>query len=375
MFNRLRSLIVKELIQFTQDRLLLIFTLVGPLAEIILIGSGVSGGTTGIPVAVLDRDRSDLSRQVIAAVDNTPEVAVSHFPATFDEAAALIDAGKAGAVIVIPEGFSADLRAESSTGVTPIQLILDGSNVVVAGDAQSAAQGAIESLGWEVALASASGSLLQSGIDLRHEALYNQALEDRPYELTALLALIVFQIGALVGVMAIVREREIGTLEQVAVTPIRQVELILGKAISPIIVGFANFVILLMVVLIFYNLPLRGSPLLLALMTLLYLISEVSFALMLSALARTQQQAITFVFIYIMLALTMSGYMVPITRLPLVLRAASTILPVRHYMEIVRGVMLKGAGVAVLWPNIVALLVLDVAVLAVTVFVLRRLGR
>ncbi len=373
MLNRLRSLVAKELIQFSQDRLLLAFTLIGPLAQILLIGGGVGGGATGIPAAVIDRDRSGLSRELIVALDNTPELTVAYYPTAFDEGTALIDAGKASALVVIPEGFGTDVRA----GAQPpaVQLILDGSNVSVAGDAQAAAQGAIEALAWNVALASAGDSGQQAGIDLRHEALYNPALEGRPYELTALLALIVFQIGALVGVMAIVREREIGTLEQVTITPITQIELLLGKAISPIIVGFVNFGVLLGVVLVLFSLPMRGSLLLLAVMTLLYLICEVSVALMLSALARTQQQAITMVFIYIMLALTMSGYMVPITQLPVVLGAASTALPVRHYMEIVRGVMLKGAGVAALWPNIAALLALDVIVLGVTVFVLRRLGR
>lgn len=373
MLNRLRSLAVKELIQFTQDRLLLLFVLFGPLAEIVLIGGGVGGGAADLPIAVVDGDRSALSREVAVALDNTPEISTAYFPETLDDATALVDAGRAYGVVVIPPGFAAALRDGAASA--PVQVIVDASNVAAAGDVQAAAQGAVESLGWGVALAARGGAAQVGGIDLRHQALYNPALEGRPYDLTALLALILFQIAALVGVMTIVREREIGTLEQVTITPVRQVELILGKAFAPIAVGLVDFLVLFGAVLLLYHLPMRGSfPLLLA-MTLLYLVAEVAAALMLSALANTQQQAITFVFIYIMLALTMSGYMVPASRLPAVLRGASAVLPLRHYMEIVRGIMLKGAGLGALWPDIAALLALTVAVVAATAVLLRRLGR
>jgi ABC-2 type transport system permease protein len=240
---------------------------------------------------------------------------------------------------------------------------------------QSAAQGAIESLGWDVVLASTGNVGVARGIDLRQEALYNQTLDGKPYETTATLAFVIFLVAALAAVMSIVREREIGTLEQVSITPVTKGEFIAGKAISPIIIGLVNFPILLLVVCLFFDVPMRGSFLLLLIMTLLYLISEVSFSLMISAVSRTQQQAITIFFIYIMLALTMSGYMVPISRLPSVLQTVAGAIPVRHYITIVRSVMLKGAGFSALWPNIAALLALDVAVVAVTVIVMRRLNR
>jgi ABC-2 type transport system permease protein len=175
--------------------------------------------------------------------------------------------------------------------------------------------------------------------------------------------------------MSIVREREIGTLEQVSITPVTKGEFIAGKAISPIIIGLVNFPILFLVVCLFFDVPMRGSFLLLFIMTLLYLISEVSFSLMISAVSRTQQQAITIFFIYIMLALTMSGYMVPITRLPPLLQTVAGAIPVRHYITIVRSVMLKGAGFSALWPNITALLALDMVVVALTVIIMRRLNR
>lgn len=372
MLNRVRSLVTKELLQFTRDKLLLTITLLAPALELWLIGGGTTGGLSGMPVAVIDLDHSSASREVIAALDNTQELSVAYYPQTLEEADSLIDEGRISALVVVPERFGTEIRE----GLTPqVQLVIDGSNVVVAGEVQRAAQGAIETLGWGIAIASYGGMTAPRGIDLRQEALYNQALDSRPSNLTALMSLIIFEVVNLAAVMAIVREREIGTLEQVAITPVRQVELIAGKSIAPMVIGLVNAAILFIVVRVIFQLPMRGSVLLLAAMTVIYLISEICVALMISSVAQSQQQAITLLFIWIMVALTMSGYMVPISRLPLVLRIASGALPLRHYMAIVRSVMLKGAGLAALWPNLLALIGLDVVVIGVTSFMLRRLGR
>jgi ABC-2 type transport system permease protein len=372
MANRLFSLVVKELLQFFRDRLILPITLVVPALELVLIGGGVGGGATAIPVAVIDQDVTEMSREAITALDNTQELDIAFYPGTLDEARDLIDEGEASVLIIIPEGFADDLRNGEGAQV---QLVLDGSNIVVAGDAQRAAQGAIETLGWNIVLAGAGENFAPRGVDLRHEALYNQALDGKPYHLTATLALILCEVAIIASVMSLVREREAGTLEQVSITPIRQIELILGKGISPLVVGLVNFIILFGVVRLVFGLPMRGSPLLLTGMTLLYHISEVCVALMISAISQTQQQAITMAFIWLMLAITMSGYLVPTTRLPIILRLASNALPLQHYMEIVRDIMLKGAGLAALWPHLVALVVLDGVVVAVTIFMLKRLGR
>lgn len=372
MFNRLRSMLGKELLQFFRDPLLLSVVLIAPALELLLIGGGVGGSLANISTAVVDRDHSGTSRELIAVLDNTPELSVNHYPDTFDEASALIDQGRASALVVIPEGFAADLGAGEPVQV---QLVLDGSNVVVASEARAAAQGAIEALGQGTIIASANGQIAPEGIDLRQEALYNQALDSAPYEITSLLAFIVFEIVTLAAAMSIVKEREIGTLEQVAITPLRQVEVILGKALSPMVIGLVNFFILFVVVRLFFDLPMRGSFLLLSLLSVVYLVSEVCVSLMISAISRTQQQAITIAFVWVILAITMSGYMVPISRLPGVLRLAANALPLQHYIVIVRSVMIKGAGLAALWPNALALFILDAIVVGVTAFMLRRVAR
>ncbi len=371
MWNRLRSLIIKELLQFTRDPLLLFATLIGPALQLWVV-SGGSGSLTGIPVAVIDSDRTPTSRAVATALDNTQELTVQFYPDTLEAAQLLIDDGRANVLVVIPQGFADDVVANR---FAQVQLIVDGSNVAAAADAQSAAQGAIETLGWNIVLASMGSTSGLRGIDLRQEALYNQALDSRIYEITAHLAFFTFLVVTLTAVMGIVKEFETGTIEQIMITPLGQVELIVGKAIAPSLLGLVVFSVMFVMARLLFNLPMRGSWLLLGFLTVLYLISEVCVALMISTVSRTQQQAITVVFIWVMVALTMSGFLVPIASLPTVLRWVAYALPIQHFIEIVRSVMLKGAGLVALWQNVVALLVLDVVVVALTSFLLRRLSR
>ncbi len=371
MIHRIAALVVKELLQFSRDRLLLVAILLGPALQLWLVGGGSGAALTGLPVAVVDQDRSALSREIAAAVENTAELSVRYAPDNPEAARRLLDQGRITAFVVIPERFAADLLGGRRT---PVQLVLDGTNVAAAAAALDAAQGAIESLGWDVALQSAPELQAARGIDLRQEALYNQALDNRLYEVTAHLAFFTFVVVVLTGVMGIVREVESGTAEQLLITPLGRVELILGKAIGPALLGLANFTLMAGMARLIFTLPMRGSWLLLGAMAVLYLISEVCVALMISTVSRTEAQAITIVFIWIMAALTLSGFLVPIANLPGVLRGLAALLPLQHFIEIVRAVMLKGAGLAVLWPNIAALVGLDVTVVAITSLLLRRLS-
>jgi len=372
MFNRLRSVALKELIQLTRDPLLLLFVLFAPLAELILVGGmGGGGGPAGLRAALIDRDMSTLSREVALAVENTGDLDIRYYPQTLEEGSQLIDEGAVTALIVIPEGFEADLRGGGNASV---QLILDGSNVLAAGEAQAAAQGAIQSLGGRVLLEQVPTGASVGGIELRQEVLYNATLDGQPEEITSLFALIVFQIVTLSGVMTIVREREVGTLEQVQVTPIRGLEFITGKAIAPVLVTLADYVIMLVVIWLLFDVPMRGSLILLTVLTVLYLVSEVCVALLISAASRSQGQAITIVFVWVMYALTMSGFLVPVSGLPKVLQWVAWALPVQHYITIARSLLLKGAGLGVLWPNVLALLVLAVAMGTLTMALLRRIG-
>lgn len=368
MLHRLTALIIKELTQFTRDRILFVSSLVIPLLQIILLGNAISVDIQNIPVAVVDYDVSPLSREIITALDNTTELTLDYYPGSLGEARTLMDNNIVTGIVVIPRNFMADSR---STTITPqIQVILDGSHSFVAGRALAAATGAVQDL-IEDALVVSSASEI-GGIKILSEALYNATLDFRPDGVTSQLALIVFQITALVAVMGIVRERDIGTMEMLTITPLKRLELIAGKAITPLIIGSINFLFMFIIARTVFDVPMRGAFALLYGMTLFYLLCEIGFGLTLSTLTRTQQQAVTIVFIWIMVALTLSGYMVPISTLPPSLQYASALLPLRHYLTIVRGVMLKGSGLEQLWPHAVAIVALMVTAITVATRTLNR---
>jgi ABC-2 type transport system permease protein len=211
-----------------------------------------------------------------------------------------------------------------------------------------------------------------SGVRLYVEALFNRTMDFRLHSITAQLALITFQITTLVAVMGIVREREIGTIEMLTITPLRKLELIAGKAITPLIIGIIDFLVMFAVTQVVFRVPMRGSFLLLFGLTALYLFCEIGYALMLSTITRSQQQAVTMVFIWAMVGITLSGYLVPVSRLPEALQWVSWFVPLRHYLAIVRGLMLKGAGTAALWPEAVAIVALSVLIVFATTRTLSR---
>ncbi len=369
MIYRLRTLITKEILQFVRDRVLFTFALLGPALQIMLLGRAIGQDIANMPVAVVDYDLSPLSRQIITALDNTRELVVAYYPTNLDEATRLINRGEVMGIVVIPRGFMEGTR--SATAVPQLQVIIDGVSALVAARTLSAAQGAVQSLVQDAAV---SGGLRSSGgIRISAEALFNRALDFRPDAITSQLGLIVFEITTLVAVMGIVREREIGTMEMLTITPLRRLELIAGKAITPLIIGTLNFLVMLLVTQAVFAVPLRGSFWLLLGLTVLYLGCEIAYALMVSTVARSQQQATTVVFTWAMLALTLCGYLVPVTTFPKVLQWLSWAVPLRHYLTIVRSVMLKGADLAALWPHVVALVVLGTAMTFLTTRTLSRM--
>jgi ABC-2 type transport system permease protein len=271
--------------------------------------------------------------------------------------------------VVIPHGFMEGTR--SLTQTPQLQVILDGgTSSIIAGRALGAAQGAVQSLAQG---AVAEARVRPSGNILLHvEALFNRAMDFRMHSITAQLALITFQITTLVAVMGIVREREIGTIEMLTITPLRRLELIGGKAITPLIIGVIDFLVMFAVTQVVFRVPMRGSFVLLFGLTALYLFCEIGYALMLSTITRSQQQAVTMVFIWAMVGITLSGYLVPISRLPQGLQWVSWFVPLRHYLTIVRGVMLKGAGITALWREAVAIAALSMLIVFATTRTLSR---
>lgn len=365
---RICNLVFKEFIQFRRDWMMAIFILTLPLLELALLAETSGRGLKHFSMAVLDLDNSRLSRQLVTALDNTQELDARYYPRDLAEMRHLLGRGLADLAVVIPRGFAASWDSPRSN--PQVQLIADGSNSVVGDSALSAAERVLTDFALDMALRHGAGAA--SPIVLRSTIRFNPTLNIRHHTLPAQLGFIVYQVTLAVASLTFARERELGTLEQLLVAPLRRVELVIGKAIPALVIGTVNFLVLLVVTVFGFGVPCRGSfPLLLAL-TLLFILVESGWGVVISIFSRTQQQAILFVFLQAMTDMTFSGYLVPVSNLPWLMRALSVLVPLRHYLTIVRSIMIKGASLSLLWHEVAALAFLSLGVLAIGLVSLHR---
>jgi ABC-2 type transport system permease protein len=358
MLARTWHIIIKEFIQLSRDRLLTLFLFTFPAMQLVLMAQATGSGATNLSTAILDQDHSHTSRELAQALDNTEELVLCYFPANQGEVTHLLDSGQANLAVVIPPDFERDLFDPDAS--PQVQIIADGSNSMAGNVGLGTAEGVIKDylyrLMAEKGTSSASGIL--PGLDLRPTVLFNQTLDGRKYAIPSQVAFIVYQVTLAVAALTLARERELGTLEQLSVTPLRHFELLTGKAIPSAMIGLIDFTVMLFIIVNAYNIPMRGSWGLLFALTTLFVAVEVSWGMMISSISRTQQQAVLLVFLLAMTDVTLSGYLVPVDRMPLGLKAVSVFSPIRHYMTILRSIMLKGADLGTLWPEALALLVL-----------------
>ena len=348
--GRLRNLIRKELIQLGRDWVLTAFIITLPVLQLFLLGRSTGSRITDLKVAVVDRDRSAASRGAVESLGNRDELAIDGVSDTLAQAERLLDAGDVLIVVVIPEGFSEALdRGQASP---KIQLVVDGSNELVADIALRAAQAALTAFVRDAAGGATDGSLTL--IDLRSTVRYNPSLDVKLYAVPAQLGFIVYQVTLTVASVGFARERELGTLEQLIVMPLTRLELILGKAAPALLVGLLNFLSMLAVTVWGFGVPMRGSMWLLLAFTLLFVAAEIGYGILISGIAQTQQQAILLVFVLAMVDMAFSGYLVPVENLPAALQWVSQFVPLRHYLSAIRNVMLRGAGPGVLWQHAAA---------------------
>jgi ABC-2 type transport system permease protein len=351
MILRIATMVVKELLQFRRDRILVLFILLVPVLQLVLMAQAVSRGINEQAVVVMDLDRSRWSRQLAVNLDNAEELAVRYYAQGSDEVRRLLDEGQAVLAVIIPAGFAQSLIAPGASA--PIQLIVDGTNVVAAAAVLGAAGGVVGRFAAD--LAAGLGLVAPDLVDFRPSILFNPTLDFRDYTIPAQLGFIIYQVTLAVASLGLARERELGTMEQLMVTPIRRLELTLGKGLPAIAVGLVNFGVMWAVGRLVFGVPMSGSPLLLTALTLLFVTAVVGWGLVISAVSQTQQQAILFVFIQAMVEITLSGFLVPIKNMPALLQFLSLFVPLRHYLEIIRSLSLKGAGLEALWPEAVAL--------------------
>ncbi len=358
MVRRIGALVVKEIIQLARDRMMTIFIALFPVAQLLLLAQAAGRGIHDLPLAVVDQDRSAQSRAVARTLDQLPSLTWLYQPADVSELTGLIEAGRVQAGVVIPAGFGEGVIGRRLP--TEIQVILDGSNSLVAGSIKADIESAVTEHFQRQAAERGVPAL--APVTLSTTARYNPDLNSRLFTIPAQLGFIVYQVTLAVASLVFARERELGTLEQLLVTPLRRLELISGKAVMAWLAGSLNFVLMYGVVTSLYQIPMRGDFGLLLALSLGFVAVECGFGIIISSFARNQQQAILYVFLLAMLDVALSGYLVPVKNMPGLFRTLALASPLQHYLVIVRSIMLKGAGLLILLPQVGALAIIGAAV-------------
>jgi len=365
MFHRLLSIMRKEFLHIIRDPRTLAITFLIPITQLILLGYAATTEVDHLPSAYLDRDRTSSSRALIRAFETSGYFDFLYEVADEAEMARLIDAGKARAGLSIPAGYG---QAVQAGRLAQVGFAIDGSDPTVASSALSAAQALGQALSAELItlnLARRGVPLEPAGVDVRTRVWYNPDLKSANFMIPGLIATVLQVLTTMLTALSIVREREQGTMELIIVTPIRPYELVVGKMLPYTAVAFVALLEVLFVGTIWFKVPIHGSvPLLLALAAV-SLMTSLGMGLLISTLANTQQEAMLLTWFTILPSIFLSGFFFPIAAMPPVLQALSYVVPLTYMMVIVRGIILKGVGLALLWEQVLALAIFGVVLLTV----------
>lgn len=373
MIGRTWNIIWKELAHMRKDRILIPFLMIGAIAELALVAWATSQPIELVPMTVVDLDQSVQSAALIAAFDATDEIAVTDQATDEATARAMMDdrnlLGDSQTVIavIISDGYAETLAAGDQPTVN---LLVNGAESMSGLTAERAAQQVIFEQGmrerYNLEPADYADQIPQ--ITVR----YNEDLNRSWYTLPAEAALMFYMITMVIAALAVSREREKGTYEQLLVMPYRALEVVAGKALAPMIVGYVLFLSMLGLMVFVFDVPVRGSLPLLLMLAVLYLAAEIGKGVLLSMIARTQLQALLLVFSIVMFDLIFSGFAVAIETMPPLAQTFSNFIPSHHWLEIMRSVLLKDAGLDVLMPNVLSLMLIGGVILAFTAYQYRR---
>jgi ABC-2 type transport system permease protein len=365
-----RAVVRKEALQTLRDRRIVFLLVAAPLVQTILFGFAVDFDVDRVPTAVADLDRGAASRAAVRGLLADGTLAGAAAAASAAEADRLIDEGRAGAAVVVPPGFGDDVAA-GRTG--RVQVVIDGTDPTRASAAASAALRYLGSLSPSPRPSPPlRGGEGERRIEVVPRVLYNPRLQTAIYMVPGILAMLLVIVTTIVTAMGLSREREVGTLEQVLVTPIRPLVLLAGKMTPFVAIGLFDILLVLTAATWIFAVPVRGPLAALAVGSLFYLCSTLGVGLLVSTLSSTQQQSFLGGFLFILPAALLSGIMTPIRAMPPWLQAATLVNPLRFFAEVVRGVLLRGAGFAELWPQLATLALYGAAILALATLQFRR---
>lgn len=364
MWERLKRMVIKEFIQVFRDPRMKAFIFVIPVLQLLIFSYAATTDVRHVRTAVYDLDNSVASRDLLSRFVKSGYFDVVETVQTDAEERALLDGGKVLVVLHIEKGFEGDLLAGRSA---PLQMIVDGTDSNTAGIVLGYSNSIVQQYSHEILarrIHDLRGAFQIPGqVNLETRTWFNENLESRNYFVPGVIALMITLLTLLLTSMAIVREKEIGTMEQIMVTPIRPVEFILGKTVPFALISFVVLTLVTLVGVVWFQIPVRGSFGLLVFATSVYLMTTLGVGLLISTLSQTQQQAMMSTFFFFMPAVLLSGFMFPIANMPLPVQWLTFFNPMRYVMVILRGIFLKGVGLDILWPQIAALAVMGAATL------------
>jgi ABC-2 type transport system permease protein len=359
--SRMLSLMRKEMLHIVRDKRTLAVTFLMPVMQLFLLGYSATTDVDYLRTAVLDADRSSQSRELVEAYRASSYFDITIYVSSEEELAQLVDQGAVRAGLIIPTGYGADVSAGKVAGVS---FVIDGSDPNVATTVLAASQQVGQAVGTRIIerrLGISAEDMM--AVEVRPRIWYNPEMKSADFMIPGVIAMILFTITMLLTAMAIVREREQGTIEQLIVTPIRPIELIVGKVTPYVALAFFNVLEVLAIGVFWFGVPVRGSLSLLLLLSGLFLMTSLGIGIFFSSVANTQQEAMLLVFLTMLPSIFLAGFFFPIEAMPRVLQWLSYAVPLRYMLVIVRGILLKGVGVRILYQEVMALAIFGVVIM------------
>ncbi len=362
--SRLIALIRKEFIQIRRDPRTLALIIVIPIMQLFLLGYAATNDVRNVPLAVLDQDRSSAARRLLDAYRAADYFRITHAVSSERQLRDLIDRGVVRAGLIIPPNYGEKVHSGKPASVA---FVLDGSDPTVASTALSAAQligqAHATAILAERAQRQGFGSNLDSALEVRTQVWYNPDLISAYFMIPGVIGMILYALTSILTATAIVRERERGTIEQLIVTPIRPIELVVGKLFPYVVLAIINAIEVLVLGAWWFDVPVRGNLGLILALSGLFLLSSLGIGLFGSTIANTQQEAMLTVWMTLLPSIFLSGFFFPLEAMPKVLQWISYIFPLRYYLVIIRTLLLKGGGVSALWEQILALTLFGVVIM------------
>ena len=373
-FERIRAILIKEFKQIFRDPRMKMVIFITPLIQIILFGYAANKDINFVPTAIYDKDNTPASRELLRAFTYSKYFVPQYYLTSDEEQNQVLNKGRASIVIHIDRGFGRNLEAGKNAQV---QLALDGTDSNTAMIIMGYANTIVSDYGYSLMkqrVAAAIGATATGvpSVELEDRAWFNGNLVSRNYYVPGVIATIVTMMSLLLTAMAIVKEKEIGTMEQLIVSPLKPIELISGKLIPFAIIALTQITLITMMGVFWFHVPLRGNLLLLLFSTCIYLFTTLGIGLFISTVSSTQQEAMMSVFLFFMPTVLLSGFAYPIANMPQVVQWFTFLNPLRYFMVVIRSIFLKGVGLEVLWVQLLPLLVMGIIVISFSVLRFRK---